>query len=164
MTHSDTGPVRVFLGAPSILTPGQQTTLERWVGWLERQPFQVVRLGRDGHGDDPWHTLSRLLTQVDGIVLLGFRQLHAPDAVWRPDTGEESRSARWWTSPWLQLEAGMAVALSLPVLVAPEDDVAEGVFQPETWNGQVRGTRLSTPGTGTGDWCDAVRAHREHRA
>ncbi|MGI5438867.1 hypothetical protein ACQEV4_16045 [Streptomyces shenzhenensis] len=164
MTHSDTGPVRVFLGAPSILTPGQQTILERWVGWLERQPFQVVRLGRDGHGDDPWHTLSRLLAQVDGIVLLGFRQLHALDAVWRPDTGEESRSARWWTSPWLQLEAGMAVALSLPVLVAPEDDVAEGVFQPETWNGQVRGTRLSTPGTGTGDWLDAVRAHREHRA
>lgn len=163
MTHRDLGPARVFLGAPSILTPAQQTTLDRWAGWLEEQSFEVIRLGRDGHGDDPWHTLPRLLAQVDGVVLLGFRQLHAPDAVWRPDTEEENRSARCWTSPWLQLEAGMAVARSLPVLVAPEDDVAEGVFQPQTWNARVRGTRLTPPGTGTGDWLDAVRAHRAHR-
>ncbi|MER5912938.1 hypothetical protein ABT124_21170 [Streptomyces sp. NPDC001982] len=160
MKTSDTEPVRIFLGAPSILTQDQQTTLKQWTVWLEDQSFRVVRLGRDGHGDDPWHTLPRILARVDGVVLLGFRQLDARHSVWRPDTDEEAPSSRWWTSPWLQLEAGMAVALALPVLVAPEDDVEEGVFDPEVWNGQVNGAELSTPGRAADDWLDAVHARR----
>lgn len=163
MKMSDSGSSRVFLGAPSILTPDQQTKLEQWVVWLERQPFQVIRLGRDSHGEDPWRTLSRLLSRVDGVVLLGFRQLDARDSVWRPDTKEEAASSSWWTSPWLQLEAGMAVASALPVLVAPEAGVKEGVFNPEVWKGRVNGTVLSTPGTATDDWLCAVRERRDHR-
>jgi hypothetical protein len=160
---NDTDLPRIFLGAPSILTPEQQTTLERWVVCLERRSFQVIRLGRDSHGDDPWRTLIPLLADVDGVVLLGFRQLDARDAVWRPETKEEAPSSRWWTSPWLQLEAGMAAALALPVLVAPEADVKEGVFNPEVWNGRVSGTQLGTPGRVPEDWLRAVRERRDRR-
>lgn len=163
MKMSDTGFARVFLGAPSILTPDQQTKLGQWVAWLERQSFRVVRLGRDSHGEDPWRTLPRLLSHVDGVVLLGFRQLDARESVWRPDTEEEAPSSSWWTSPWLQLEAGMAVASTLPVLVAPEAGVEEGVFNPDVWKGQVSGTELSTPGTATGDWLGAVQKRWERR-
>lgn len=163
MKKSDTDLTRVFLGAPSTLTPEQQAQLERWVDWLERQSFQVVRLGRDGHGEDPWRTLTPLLSHVDGVVLLGFRQLDAQGSVWRPATKEEAPSASWWTSPWLQLEAGMAVALDLPVLVAPETDVTEGVFNPDVWQGRVTGAELSAPGTAADDWPDAVRERRGRR-
>ncbi len=164
MKMNETDLSRIFLGAPSILTLDQQTKLEQWVVWLEGQSFQVIRLGRDGHGEDPWHTLPQLLSHVDGVVLLGFRQLDARNAVWRPDTKEEALSSSWWTSPWLQLEAGMAVALALPVLVASEVGVKEGVFDAEVWNGRVNGVELSTPGTATDDWLNAVRERRDRRA
>ncbi|QQM39886.1 hypothetical protein [Streptomyces liliifuscus] len=164
MKTSETDVARVFLGAPSILTPDQQTKLEEWVSWLEWQSFQVIRLGRDSHGENPWHTLTQLLAQVDGVVLLGFRQLDARHSVWRPETKEEALSSSWWTSPWLQLEAGMSVALALPVIVAAEADVKEGAFNPEVWNGQVKGVELSTPGAATDEWLDAVRERHDRRA
>lgn len=163
MNKSNTDLARIFLGAPSILTPDQQRKLEQWVGWLESQSLQVSRLGRDGHGEDPWHTLTPLLSQVDGVVLLGFRQLDARNSVWRPGTEEEAPSSSWWTSPWLQLEAGMAVAMALPVLVVPESGVEEGVFDPAVWSGPVKGTELETPGTGTDEWLNAVRESRDRR-
>ncbi|CAM5580332.1 hypothetical protein GCM10010378_35520 [Streptomyces viridochromogenes] len=164
MNMSPTGEAEVFLGAPSILTAPQQTRLEQWVAWLEGESFRVRRLNRDCHGEDPWHTLTEVLCQADGVVLLGFRQLDARRSVWRPGTEEEAPSSTWWTSPWLQLEAGIAVGLSLPVLVVPEDGVTEGVFDPAGWTGQVTGTALHTPGAGAGPWSDAVRRSRLLRA
>ncbi|MEU9478785.1 hypothetical protein [Streptomyces sp. NPDC048191] len=161
---STAAPCRVFLGAPSVLTAEQEPELERWVAWIEQQGSEVVRLSRDAYGEDPWRALTRLLREVDGVVLLGFRQLDARNAVWRPDTKEEDASAGWWTTPWLHIEAGMAVALGLPLLVAPETDVEDGVFHPDVWGTQVSGTELSPPGTGADDWLNAVRAHRDHRA
>ncbi|MEV6116459.1 hypothetical protein AB0L59_29300 [Streptomyces sp. NPDC052109] len=147
-----------------MLTAEQEPERERWVAWIERQGCEVVRLSRDAYGEDPWRALARLFWEVDGVVLLGFRQLDARNAVWRPDTKEEHASAGWWTTPWLHIEAGMAVALGLPVLVAPETDVEDGVFHPDVWGTQVNGTELSPPGTGAADWLNAVREHRDHRA
>ena len=164
MKMSATEIPRVFLGTPSLLTPEQQSELERWVAWLERRPCDVVRLGRDSYGDDPWRVLTRLLSHADGVLLLGFRQLDARTAVWRPDTKEEAPSAAWWTSPWLQLEAGMAVALGLPVLVAPEAEVEDGAFHPDVWGTHVNGTALGdAPGATADDWLKAVRAHWTRR-
>ena len=158
MNMSSLDAAEVFLGAPSILTAPQQARLEQWLAWLEGESFRVRRLNRDGHGDDPWHTLTEVLSQADGVVLLGFRQLDARRSVWRPGTEEQAPSSTWWTSPWLQLEAGIAVGLSLPVLVVPEEGVTEGVFDPAVWTGQVTGTAAQTiPGEGAGPWSDAVR-------
>lgn len=164
MNMSTAAPCRVFLGAPSVLTAEQEPELERWVDWIEQQGSEVVRLSRDAYGGDPWRALTRLFCQVDGVLLLGFRQLDARNAVWRPDTKEEHPSGGWWTTPWLHIEAGMAVALGLPVLVAPETDVADGVFHPDVWGTQVNGIALSSPGTEADGWLSAVREHRDLRA
>ncbi|MER5526296.1 hypothetical protein ABT075_17105 [Streptomyces sp. NPDC002677] len=163
MNISVTDRPRVFLGAPSILTPQQQPDLERWVAWLEHRSCEVVRVTRDSYGADPWRLLTGLFSHSDGVLLLGFRQLDARSAVWRPDTKEEARSPDWWTSPWLQLEAGMAVALRVPVLVAPETEVEDGVFHPDVWGTHVQGTALTDPGATADRWLTAVREHRDRR-
>jgi hypothetical protein len=147
-----------------VLTPGQEPQLERWVRWIEHRGGEVVRLSRDAYSEDPWRALTRLLSDVDGVLLLGFRQLDAREAVWRPDTKEEDPSAGWWTTPWLHIEAGMAVALGLPVLVAPETDVEDGVFHPDVWGTQVNGASLSAPGATADAWLNAVREHRARHA
>jgi hypothetical protein len=67
--------------------------------------------------------------------------------------------AGWWTSSWLHLEAGMAVALGLPVLVAADAGVEEGVFSSDVWSGQVHGTALSSPGEAAIEWLELVRRH-----
>lgn len=149
----------VFLGVPAVLTARQQPYLEQWLRWLEDQDLEVVRLERNSYGRDPWLTLTNLLSHTDGAVLLGFRQLDARTAIWRPYTKEEARAVGWWTSGWLNVEAGMAVALGLPLLVAPDEEVTEGAFSSEVWNGHVHGTTLGSPGEARIKWLNLVREH-----
>ena len=152
---SRNGP-RVFLGVPATLTPRQQMDLDQWLVWLADHSMFVTRLERAQYSDDPWETLNRIVASTDGVVLLGFRQLDARGSVERPGTDEESVAVGWRTSPWLQIEAGMSTALGLPVLVAPEAGVAEGVFSTNAWRGRVEGTGLRPAGVTGMRWLEAV--------
>jgi hypothetical protein len=156
---ADVALVRVFLGAPAVLAARQQKYVEQWLGWLKNHAVEVIRLQRDGYSQDPWSALMRLLSQTDGTILLGFRQLDARAAIWRPRSPEEVDGAGWWTSPWLQLEAGMAIAAGHPVLVASESGVGEGIFEPAAWGGQVYGAPLSSPGEAGAAWLEQVCRH-----
>jgi hypothetical protein len=120
---------RVFLCEPSGLAAPQRLTSDRW---HER----LFGLGLD----------IDQLREVDyGVLVLGFRQLHISTATWRPGVEAGTDLAGSWSSPWLQIEVGLAVAVELPLLVVPEAGVREGVFAPETWTGTVLGTSMAAP-------------------
>jgi hypothetical protein len=53
----------------------------------------------------------------------------------------------------------MAIILGLPVLVASEEGVQEGVFSPSVWRGQVHGTVVSSPGKVGIEWRELVYRH-----
>ena len=100
----------------------------------------------------------------DGAVLLGFRQLDARGTTWRPGAeSEESPIDGWWTTPWLQFEAGMAVAFGLPLLVAADEEVTEGVFSPHVWLGHVWGAAVTLDESEGGEWLDHVRRRKARR-
>jgi hypothetical protein len=51
------------------------------------------------------------------------------EAVVKPGTPEETKiQDRFWPTPWNQLEAGVAFALQLPLLIIRESGVEGGVF------------------------------------
>jgi hypothetical protein len=155
---------RVFLGTPALLTAKQQQCLRRWLGWLAEEQLEVVRLQRGAYTRDPWHALAETMPRTDGAVLLGFRQLEVRAGTWRPETAEEKHVTGWQTTPWLQVEAGMAVSFGLPVLAVPDAEVTEGAFRPSTWEGCVHGAVLSSPGSaGSAAWLDLVRQHANAR-
>ena len=156
---TDATRVRVFLGVPAVLTARQQKYVEQWLSWLEEHAVEIIRLQRDEYSQNPFPALMRLLSQSDGTILLGFRQLDARAAIWRPRSPEEVEGVGWWTSPWLQLEAGMAMAIGHPVLVVSENGVKEGVFEPAVWGGQVHGAPLSSPGEAVTAWLEHVHRH-----
>jgi hypothetical protein len=133
----------VFISAPSSLTSDQQALLGRWTAVLAESGLTLERLERREYASNPWGQLRTILSGVDAVLVCGFRQLHVSAGIWRPDTAEEQDvAARQWTSPWLHIEAGMAVMLGLPVLLAPERGVTEGAFRAEAWKGPVFGSPL----------------------
>lgn len=152
---------RVFLCEPSALTPGQRAVSDRWHERVFELGLDVDQLRVGSYEDDPWPGLLRRVTAADGVLVLGFRQLVVHAGTWRQGTEVEGDVRAAWTSPWLQVEAGMALAAGVPVLVAPEPGVAEGVFAPSTWTGPLRGTSAGTPDLDVlAAWARAVSASR----
>ena len=156
---------KVFVCEPAVLSVAQRLVSNRWQERLVERGFNVERLRRIAYQPDPWSGLLRILSSADGVLVLGFRQLMVCSGTWRPDTDEEREVASAaWTSSWMHVETGMALAAGVPVLVAPEAKVCEGVFAPGTWTRALRGTSADTPDLDVvNDWAAAV-AERSGRA
>jgi len=148
---------RVFLCEPSGLNVRQRSLSDRWHERLFGLGFDIEQLRRHNYRPEPWNGLLNYMSTSHGVLVLGFAQLVATRATWRGGSPEEQQLAATWTSPWLQIEAGMAVASGLPVLVAPESQVSEGVFAANSWRGPIHGTGLETPEASViGAWAAAV--------
>ena len=107
--------------------------------------FRVEMLRLADYLESPWEQLMHLLARADGVVgLVSARWTSVTDcgAVKRAQV-ETVRAV--WTSPWMHVEAGMAIASNKPVLAAPERGVTEGVFAQHNWTDNVFGAMSSTP-------------------
>jgi hypothetical protein len=136
---------RVFLCEPSGLSAEQRLVGGRWRQRLVELGFDIDQLRVCEYQLDPWSGLLRRIDAADGVLVLGFSQLSVSSGIWRRGTDQETEVVATWTSSWLHLEAGMAIAAGVPVLVAPESNVRDGVFASDTWTGLLRGTTAETP-------------------
>ena len=148
---------RVFLSEPSGLTNEQRRVSDQWHERLYGHGFDVEQLRNRDYQPDPWPQLRGHIHAAHGVLVLGFAQLRVEAGSWRSGTNQQAAVITTWTTPWLHVEAGIALAADLPVLVAPESGVGEGVFAPETWAGHLRGTPSASPNEGVIDeWASAV--------
>lgn len=156
--------LRVFVGEPSLLTPTQRCLSDRWHVRLFEAGCALCVVQRENYKSDPWPGLRDRLDESDGALILGFSQLAIHRGTWRPETQEQAAVTSLWTSPWLQVEVGMAIALDLPVLVAAESAVSEGAFCAGVWSGNLYGTSLDCPDDQVVDeWLEAVVARHRCR-
>jgi hypothetical protein len=154
-----------LLCAPSVRSEAQQALHELWCLSLESMGFRIEMLRRADYLESPWEQLMDLLARVDGVVVLGFRQMDIRDGLWRGGTVEMETVSAVWTSPWMHVEAGMAIASNKPVLVAPERGVTEGVFAQHNWTENVFGSNVENPRSpGVERWAAAVRQTRVLKA
>lgn len=139
----------VFLSRPSALSGAQAQVFDRWLLSFTERGFQTKRLLRSEYRDDPWSQLRELLMESDGAVVFGFKQ-----RICRRCAQSRFNSG----SSWMQIEAGMAIMIGLPVLATPEDGVRDGVFAPTTWHGSLSGVSVdSDPSHDVVDgWAEAV--------
>lgn len=125
----------VFLSRPAVLSADQETAFSAWSQMLDLD-FDVQRLERHQYAEEPWAQLRAIFTQVDGVATFGFRQ-----DVRQLDVMVAGASR---TSPWIHIEAAMAIALRVPVLAIAEQGVADGVFEPAVWAESLYGVPAGT--------------------
>lgn len=112
---------RVFVSRPAALRSDERALADRWYEALEELGLVPVALSPAEYRAPPWTQLRALVRSCRGLVVLGFRG--SP-------------------TPWNHVEAGLGIMGGLPVLVASDDGVADGVFGPEVWGEEVRGVSL----------------------
>ena len=121
---------QIFLSQPAVLTVEQQILVDRIAHLVEQGDVDVVRLRRQEYpGSGSLGELRRLMSGCSGLVIVGVRQLTVTDGTLRPGTPEEAQVRNvTLPTPWSQIEAGMAFALELPVLVVSDHLWDAGVF------------------------------------
>lgn len=87
-------------------------------------------LGRTDYPNQaPLAAVRDLMARCDGVIVLGLRQLHVIDGVMKPRTAEQKQLRDTFSpTPWNQLEAGVAFAMRLPLMLIREAGVEGGVF------------------------------------
>lgn len=148
---------RVFLCAPSALNSAQRSISDQWHERLFQLGFDVDLLRPQDYQRDPWAGLLPRIGSADGVLILGLGRPFVSDGAWRRGSGQMLGRATGSTTPWLHVEAGLALGAGLPVLVVPESGVCEGVFAPEAWTGPLRGTAAEEPDAGVvHEWAGEV--------
>ena len=162
---SETTQIRVFMSKPGLLDYQQQqyvSSLQARLGAEDMIPQTLERTDYPQFG--VIGEVQRLMSDCAGAVIFGFKQLEVRDGLWRSSTPEEKHvKDQYLSTPWNQIEAGMAVMLGLPILVVCQRGVDGGifdmalgehqiyrVFMDEDWNTTAYRNSLA-------DWCADVR-------
>lgn len=127
-------PVDVFVSRPTSVTADQKAFLSVLAGRLLERGLNPRTVGVSDFGNEsPLLTVRSLLKDCHGALILGLAQTVVADGVAKAGTPREVRLAGLiLPTPWNQLEAGMAFALDLPILIVRERGVhSEGVFDPQ---------------------------------
>lgn len=117
-THDRPTRPAVFLSLPSHRTAIQEGVCDRTTTLLRQEGFETLRLPRNEYPpSDAFSEVYRRLSGCVGAVVFGMRQPQRAD-------GEPSPGA----TPWTHVEAGMAYACNLPLLIVRESGVNSGAF------------------------------------
>lgn len=121
---------QIFVSRPSILSATQEAMWRLIEETLRAGDAAVVRLVRTEY--PPVGVLAdvrRTMADCSGVLVFGVRQLVIASGSWRPGTAEERvADGTALSTPWNQIEAGVAAALGLPVFIAREPGVVGGIF------------------------------------
>jgi hypothetical protein len=125
----------VFLSQPNEFSSRQESEIRRWQIMLESMGLRTLASLRRVPKSELWPTLRNTLLSSHGVVIFGLSQTLTGDGV-------DLHSAKYRTTPRIQLEAGMAIMAGLPVLVLLESPGCGGILESDTWTEPVYGTNL----------------------
>lgn len=120
----------VFVSKPNTVTERQQMFWQQVKTRLEERSLRPRTLGATDYSNvAPIGAVKNVMVQCQGAIILGFRQIRLIDGVAKEGTErQEVLTEHLLPTAWNHIEAGMAFALGLPVLVVKEAGVSGGVF------------------------------------
>jgi hypothetical protein len=124
--------IKVFVSVGRTSTPQQ----EQFVSGIETHMLDhgltPQALGRNyWSSQQPLRAIDELMGQCAGVAIIGFERVRVVEAVdRRGSTSERALSPFALPTVWNQIEAAMAYARGLPLLVVVEEDLrAEGLLE-----------------------------------
>lgn len=141
-------PISVFVSRPTAVNAEQRSFCDALVDVLAREGLLARTLGvTDYPALAPLAEVLALMKQCSGALVLGLRQLHVESGELKAGSSAAAKvSDLYLSTPWNQIEAGMAVALERPLLVARES--ARSPLETTGWRSRAFDSRLK-PGSRT---------------
>jgi hypothetical protein len=157
--------IRVFMSKPGLLDYQQQQYVSFLRSRLEAEGMIPQTIERNDYPQfEAIGEVQRLMSDCSGAVIFGFKQLEVRDGLWRSSTPEEKPiKDHYLSTPWNQIEAGMAAMLALPIFVVCQRGVDGGIFDMSLGGHQIYRVLMDEDWDATvhlnsfADWCADVR-------
>jgi hypothetical protein len=123
-------PPVIYVSKPGCLDEHQGKVVGLVCSWLESSGMIPDALERSDYPTTgALGEVRRRMSGCRGAVVFGFGELKISDGLWRSGTADEAKvSGQAFSTPWCQIEAGMAVMFNIPLLLVVDADLTKGVF------------------------------------
>jgi len=116
----------IFLSRPNWVSPIYQDGLNNFLNLLKSHELSPRTIGTtDYPSKSPMDAVIDLLYECEGAIILGYPQI---DIVQGSIKNEKINSTIQLSTEWNHIEAGLAHALELPLLVIHHSNISRGVF------------------------------------
>ncbi len=120
----------IFFSMPSTMKKEEELIAKDFKLFLEEEGYDVIYYKKD---DYPcFGQLNKVKEKIKdsvGMIAFGFEQLHIKEATYRPQTKDERIWKDFWQStPWSEIEVGMGIMKSMPILIVKSPNINHGIF------------------------------------
>lgn len=131
VTTTPTEPKKtIFFSMPGYMSKEDELTIKAYRDYLRSRNYEVEMYTRDTY--PRFGQLSQVKASIErcgGMVAFGTKQTHIKEGTYRPGmTGEKQLADCWLSTPWNELEVGMAAMKGIPILLVKDESIVEGIF------------------------------------
>lgn len=125
--------INVFISHPTPYNKRQESFLSLLVSLLREYDLCPVNLGQnDWNFRSPLQPIREIMNTCKAAIIVGLERNHGYIG-YEKEGSKDSKELihKYTTSPWIQIEAGMAYQANLPLLILKEKKLfPEGILDP----------------------------------
>lgn len=126
--------INVFISHPTPYNKYQEAFLSLIELELEKHGLKSTNLGKNNWSfRSPLKPIKEIMDTCVAAIVIGLERHHSLIG-YEKEFSKSSKELihKYSTSPWIQIEAGMAYQAGLPILILKEDKVyGEGILDPQ---------------------------------
>lgn len=120
----------IFFSMPGVMSKNDELITKNYKQMLERKGYEVIYYMSDDYPRfGQFNSVRHDIMRSSGMVAFGLKQIHIPQASYRPGTKDETIwNGKWFSTPWNEIEVGMGLMKGMPILLVCDPDINDGVF------------------------------------
>jgi uncharacterized protein YjbI with pentapeptide repeats len=121
----------IFFSMPGNMSKEDETMVAAYRDYLTKDHnFDIVYYNRDTY--PRFGQLSKIKSSIGksaALIAFGTKQTFIKEGTYRPGMiGERQINQGWLSTPWNEVEVGMAAMAGIPILLIKDDDIYDGIF------------------------------------
>lgn len=129
-TQSVSSRKTVFFSMPGNMSKDDETTVAAYRNYMVKLGYDVIYYNRDTY--PRFGQLSQIKLSIEkcaALIAFGTKQTFIKEGIYRPGMiGERQIKQGWLSTPWNEVEVGMAAMAGLPILLIKDEDIEDGIF------------------------------------
>ncbi len=120
----------IFFSMPGNMSKADEMTVVAYRQYLMKLGFEVIYYNRDTY--PRFGQLTQVKSAIEksaAMIAFGTKQTYIKEGIYRPGmSGERLIKESWLSTPWNEVEVGMATMIGIPILLVKDELIEDGIF------------------------------------